>query len=127
MARGGPVKRGHCVSVRVTPEELAAWRARQEGSGRRELGAWVRAVVNETAGLARPDGRQVGDVPVVPEVNHDAYRVLVGAANNLNQLTRRFHAEGAAPAGLAAAVAAVREAARAVLGRDVQMGRRPAA
>jgi hypothetical protein len=111
------------VSVRVTPEELAVWRARQEGSGRKELGAWVRAVVNETAGVAGPDGRQVGDVVVVPEVNHLAYRVLVGAANNLNQLTRRFHAEGVAPGGLAAAVAAVTGAARVVLGRDRGVGR----
>jgi len=126
MARGGPVKRSHCVSVRVTPEELAVGRARQAGSGRRELGAWVRAVVNETAGLARPGGRQVGDVPVVPEVNHHAYRALVGAANNLNQLTRRFHSEGLAPPGLAAAIAAVAEAARAVLGRECRAGR-PAA
>jgi len=127
MVRGGSVKRSHCVSVRVTPEELAVWRARQVASGRRELGAWVRAVVNETAGLAGPGGRQVGDVPVVPEVNHAAYRALVGAANNLNQLTRRFHAEGAAPAGLTSAVVAVREAARAVLGRDVGAARRSAA
>ncbi len=127
MARGGPVKRTHCVSVRVTPEELAAWRARQEGSGRKELGAWVRAVVNETAGVVGRDGLQVGDVPVVPEVNHEAYRALVGAANNLNQLTRRFHAEGAAPLGLAAAVEAVTEAARAVLGREVGGRRQPAA
>jgi hypothetical protein len=43
MVRGGPVKRTRDVRVRLTPAERAS-------TGRRELGAWVRAVVNELLG-----------------------------------------------------------------------------
>lgn len=37
MARGGPVKRTHTVSVRLTPEERAAWDELRAAAGRREL------------------------------------------------------------------------------------------
>ena len=47
MARGGPVKRTHTVSVRLTPDERAAWDELRTAAGRRELGAWVRDVVND--------------------------------------------------------------------------------
>jgi len=121
MRGGGLVRRAHTVSVRVSEQELAAWRERQDASGRRELAAWVRAVVNEVAGLSGPDGRQLGDappVPAVPAVNVATHRVLVGAAANLNQLTRLAHARGvAAPAGVTEAVAVLTAAGRALLGR----------
>lgn len=123
MVRGGPVKRSHTVSVRLTPDELAAWRSRQGASGRRELGAWVRAVVNDAAGVATPGaggrGRRAGDVPVVPEVNRDAYRQLAAAASNLNQLARVANATGRpAQAGeLGGVVEELRQAAGAVMRR----------
>jgi len=106
MRGGGLVRRAHTVSVRVSEQEL---------------GAWVRAVVNEVAGLSGPDGRQLGDappVPAVPAVNVATHRVLVGAAANLNQLTRLAHARGVpAPAGVTEAVAVLTAAGRALLGR----------
>lgn len=120
MVRGGPVKRSHTVSVRLTPDELAAWRERQGASGRRELGAWVRAVVNDAAGVKAPGGgRRAGDVAVVPEVNRDAYRQLAAAASNLNQLARVANATGRpAQAGeLGGVVEELRQAAGAVMRR----------
>jgi len=120
MRGGGLVRRAHTVSVRVSEQELAAWRDRRDASGRRELGAWVRAVVNEVAGLSSPDGRALGDPPAVPAVNVATHRVLVGAAANLNQLTRLAHARGvAAPAGVTEAVAVLTAAGRALLGRGL--------
>ncbi|MFJ3638037.1 plasmid mobilization protein [Streptomyces sp. NPDC090112] len=114
MVRGIPgQRRTHCVSVRLTPEELENWRAGQAATGRKELGAWVRAVVTEAL-----TGRQgvPGDVPVVPLVNEAAYGQLVAAANNLNQLTRYAHQERELPAAIAAAVEEVGRAALAVRG-----------
>lgn len=122
MVRGTPgVKRNRTISVRVSETEWAAWDARREASGRREMGAWVRAVVLDAEGLGTVGvaGSRAGDVPVVPEVNEVAYAALVGAANNLNQLTRYSHQEEALAAGVAAAVAEVVAAARAVRGRRV--------
>ncbi|TXR51562.1 hypothetical protein FMM08_22420 [Quadrisphaera setariae] len=69
-----------------------------------------------TAGVA---GSRAGDVPVVPAVNAAAYEALVGAANNLNQLTRYSHQNEALAPGVGEAVAAVVAAARAVRGRRV--------
>ncbi len=115
MPRGGPGKSSHTVSVRLTPAELEAWRERQQRSGRRELGAWARAVINDAQGLT--DGRQAGDVPQIPEANHAAYRQLAGAAQNLNQVARALNAGHPAGAEVAQAAAAVRDAARAVTGR----------
>jgi len=126
MARGGLVKRTHTVSVRLTPDERASWDGLRVAAGRRELGAWVRDVVNDVAAGHRPAGAAGGQparaVPggprVVPEVNQDAYRQLVGVAANLNQVARRLNAGGELAGGeLAAVLVAVREAARAVQGR----------
>lgn len=65
---------------------------------------------------ARPPRRVAGDRPVVPEVNERAYAVLVGAANNLNQLTRFSHQIQALVPGIEAAMAEVVAASRAVRG-----------
>ncbi|MFC7968791.1 plasmid mobilization protein [Streptomyces cinereoruber] len=114
MVRGEPGRRRtHCVSVRVTPDELERWHAAREETGRRELGAWVRAVVTEamTGRAGVP-----GDVPVVPLVNAAAYGQLVQAANNLNQLTRYAHQERELPAAIRAAVEEIGRAALAVRG-----------
>ncbi|MET8298715.1 plasmid mobilization relaxosome protein MobC [Streptomyces sp. NPDC001668] len=114
MVRGIPgQKRSHCVSVRVTPEELETWRAAQAATGRRELGAWVRAVVTESL-TGRPG--VPGDVPTVPLVNAASYGQLVQAANNLNQLTRYAHQTGELHADIQAAIAEVGRAALAVRG-----------
>jgi hypothetical protein len=137
MARGGPVKRTHTVSVRLTPDERAGWDELRTAAGRRELGAWVRDVVNDVvAGAAEAAGdeagtREVTGVPrgtpvravpggprIVPEVNRDAYRQLVGVAGNLNQVARRLNAGGQLAEGeLSAVLVAVRAAARGVQGR----------
>ncbi|MFE5940905.1 hypothetical protein ACFQ69_37035, partial [Streptomyces sp. NPDC056470] len=59
MARGTPgSKRGHTVSVRLSDEERERWESARGESGRREMGAWVRAVVEDV--LA---DRTEGDVP----------------------------------------------------------------
>jgi hypothetical protein len=82
------------VRVRLTEAEHAAWTAAREKSGRRELGAWVRAVVSEVlTGTRAP--RRPGDLPFrrVPEVNVDVYRQLVAVASNVNQLARWCNTE----------------------------------
>ncbi|WP_411107775.1 plasmid mobilization protein [Streptomyces sp. cmx-4-9] len=106
-------KRTHCVSVRLTPQELERWRKAQAATGRRELGAWVRAVVTE-----RLTGRRgvPGDIPVVPEVNRQAFDQLAAAANNLNQLTRYSHEQRELHAAIQAAAEEVGRAALAVRG-----------
>lgn len=117
MVRGTPgVKRNRTISVRVSAAEFAEWEAHRAASGRAEMGAWVRAVVLDAVGMGGP-GSRAGDLPVVPEVNRAAFEVLMGASNNLNQLTRYSHQNEALAAGVAEAVAAVREAALAVRGR----------
>ena len=57
---------------------------------------------------------------VQPEVNRDTYRALVGAVNNLNQLTRLVHAGNAvcADAALREVLAAVRQVQRELCGAD---------
>lgn len=113
MVRGTPGEpRTHCVSVRLTPRELERWRQARDRTGRRELGAWVRAVVEQA--LGRPG--IPGDVPVVPLINHAAYGQLVQAANNLNQLTRYAHQNRELPAAILAAVEEIGNAALAVRG-----------
>ena len=47
VTRGGPVKRTKDVRVRLTPDEHALWEAARERSGRKELGAWVRATITD--------------------------------------------------------------------------------
>lgn len=113
MVRGTPgQKRKHCVSVRLTEEELERWHRARERTGRRELGAWVRAVVEQRLGRRGIPG----DVPTVPLVNAAAYGQLVQAANNLNQLTRYAHQAGHLPAAIEEAIAEVGRAALAVRG-----------
>jgi hypothetical protein len=113
MVRGTPgQKRRHCVSVRLTEEELERWHRAREKTGRRELGAWVRAVVEQRLGRKGIPG----DVPTVPLVNAAAYGQLVAAANNLNQLTRYTHERRELAAAIEAAVAEVGRAAMAVRG-----------
>lgn len=116
MVRGTPgVRRGRTVSTRLSEAEWGVWDAARAGSGRAEMGAWVRAVVDEAIG-AHPAGHRPGDVPRVPEVNAAAYGVLVGAAANLNQLTRYAHADRQLVEGLEEAIGAVVAAAFAVRG-----------
>jgi hypothetical protein len=119
MVRGGPVRRTRDVRVRLTPAEHAAWTAARETTGRRELGAWVRTVVNDL--LQATPGRPT---PAVDHDHHlvDAYQQLLRAGNNLNQLARwantehRYPAErqaAAAYADVRAALAEIRAALRA--------------
>lgn len=131
MARGGPVKRTHTVSVRLTPDERLVWDQARERTGRKELGAWVRDVVTETLdvsdrGAGQKGGpertktptRVPGGARVVPEVNQDAYRQLVGVAGNLNQIARKLNAGGGLSlTELSQALEEVQLAARAVQGR----------
>jgi len=125
MARGGPVKRTHTVSVRLTPDERAAWDRVRAAAGRRELGAWVRDVVDEAiadhgpagAGEASTSGRVPGGPRALPAADRDARRQLAGMANNLNQIARQLNAVGAGAVLLdevAAALVEVAAAARAV-------------
>ena len=122
--RGGPVKRTRTVSVRLTPAEWEAWEERRARSGQREMGAWVRVVVTDAADVRLAGGRAPGEPRVVPEVNQDAYRQLVGAAANLNQIARRLNASGelerAGLPSVAVVLDELRSAARAVQGRDVK-------
>lgn len=114
--RGTPgVRRGRTVSTRLSEAEWGVWDAARAWSGRAEMGAWVRAVVDEVIGVF-PAGGRPGDVPRVPEVNAQAYAVLTGAAHNLNQLTRYAHADGQLSAGIEEAIGAVVAAAFAVRG-----------
>lgn len=126
MTRGGAEKRTHDVRVRLTPTEYARWSAARERSGRKELGAWARATINEVL-TGRRDRRRPGDLPrvTVPEVNHEVYAQLCGVANNLNQLARWCNTEQRAAEAdeLVRLVAAVELAARAVRGTR---GPRPA-
>lgn len=114
--RGTPgVRRDHTVSTRLSEAEWGVWDAARAGSGRAEMGAWVRAVVDEVIGRY-PAGHRPGDVPRVPEVNAEAYAALTGAAANLNQLTRYAHHDRQLTAGIEEAIDAVVAAAFAVRG-----------
>lgn len=94
VTRGGPEKRVRDVRVRLTEAEYAVWDAARAKSGRREMGAWVRAVVSEVVAGARSP-RRPGDLAyrIVPAVNVDAYRQLVAVASNVNQLARWCNTE----------------------------------
>jgi len=102
--------------MNVSEAEWAQWEALRVASGRKEMGAWARAVILDALGMGGP-GSRVGDLPVVPEVNRAAYDALMGATNNLNQLTRYSHQSEALAPGVLEAVAVVKEAALAVRGR----------
>ena len=127
MTRGGPVKRTHTVSVRLTPDERAAWDRVRSAAARRELGAWVRDVVNDVvaghgpagagAGAASTSWRVPGGPRALPAADRDARRQLAGVANNLNQIARQLNAVGAGGVlvdEVAAALVEVAAAARAV-------------
>lgn len=89
--------RTHCVSVRLSPSELAEL-DRQRGPHQR--GAWLRLAWQRALPPAPP-----------PELNRRAWAELARAAANLNQLAH--HLNGLAVAGAeatAADVAAVAEA-----------------
>ncbi|MQS16439.1 plasmid mobilization relaxosome protein MobC [Streptomyces kaniharaensis] len=101
--------------MRLAPQELERWRAAQQKTSRKELGAWVRAVVEEA--LNGHPGVP-GDVAQVPEVNHAAYLTLAQAANNLNQLTRYTHQESQLHHDIQAAIEAVGNAALAIRGLE---------
>ncbi|WP_159401230.1 MobC family plasmid mobilization relaxosome protein [Streptomyces sp. NRRL B-24484] len=102
--------------MRLSDAERVQWEAARDATGRKETGAWVRAVVTEA--LTGHPGLP-GEPPMVPEVNHAAYLALAGVGNNLNQLTRAVHS-GGLPADLLprleAAIEAVGNAALAVRG-----------
>lgn len=117
MTRGTPgIRRTRRISMRVSDAEWAQWEELRAASGRAEMGAWARAVVLDALGMGGP-GSRVGDLPVVPEVNAAAFAALMGAVNNLNQLTRYSHQNESLAPGVVEAVAAVQEAALVVLGR----------
>ncbi|MFD6015030.1 hypothetical protein ACFWHA_35725 [Streptomyces rochei] len=119
MARGTPgSKRGHTVSVRLSDEERERWESARGESGRREMGAWVRAVVEDV--LA---DRTEGDVPgaekgpaPLPPINQDAHDELCRIGANLNQLVRYTHQDGQLHAAVEAALFEVGNAALAVRG-----------
>lgn len=119
MSRGGAVRRTRTVSTRLTPAEWDQWERRRKASGRKEMGAWVRAVVAQAEGLPVPPDHRMGPVVMVPEVNKDVHRQLAGAAANLNQIAIKLNlGEKAAPT-LAAVIAELRAAAMAVQGKPV--------
>lgn len=95
LVRGNPEnKRTHCVSVRLNADELQRWQKARGGTERKELGAWVRAVVEES--LQGHPGVP-GDVPRVPEANETAYTQLVEAAGQLRELVRLARDTGGLP------------------------------
>jgi len=120
MVRGTPgSKRGHTVSVRLNDEEKVRWEKARAASGRREMGAWVRAVVEDV--LADVDGE--GQVPgterrpaPLDPVSQAAYDELVRIGANLNQLVRYSHQDGAVHPAIEAALFEVGNAALALRG-----------
>ncbi|MFE3776133.1 plasmid mobilization relaxosome protein MobC [Streptomyces sp. NPDC059122] len=119
MVRGTPGKRReNTVSVRLNDEEQARWKAGMAAAGRREMGAWVRQVVEEVL-AARGDGPPAGaerrPAPLDP-VSQAAYDELVRIGNNLNQLTRYTHQDAALHRGLEAVLFEVGNAALALRG-----------
>ncbi|MFZ3500667.1 hypothetical protein ACODT5_46920 [Streptomyces sp. 5.8] len=97
MARGTPgTKRGHTVSVRLNDEERERWDEARVESGRRELGAWVRAVVEDRlaeVGGDQPPGTERRPAEL-PPVSQAAYDELCRIGANLNQLVRYSHQDG---------------------------------
>jgi mobilization protein MobC len=125
VVRGGPVRRTRDARVRLTTAEHTAWTAARDRSGRRELGAWVRATVNGLLDL--PPGDRPGYTPPSAQlVDAAVYAALVRAGNNLNQLARWANSERRYPdqvraaavyRDVAAAVAEIRTAIAAAAAR----------
>ncbi|RSS50086.1 plasmid mobilization relaxosome protein MobC [Streptomyces sp. WAC01280] len=119
MARGTPgSKRAHTVSVRLNDGERERWDEARVASGRRELGAWVRAVVEDVL-----DGQVDGETPgaerepaPLDPVTQAAYDELVRIGANLNQLVRYSHQDGALHPAVEAALFEVGNAALALRG-----------
>ena len=119
MVRGTPgSKRGHTVSVRLNDEEKRRWDEARAESGRRKLGAWVRAVVEDVLddvdGQAVP-GAERRPAPLDP-VTQAAYDELCRIGANLNQLVRYSHQDGHLHHAIEAALFEVGNAALALRG-----------
>ncbi|MEE1784170.1 MobC family plasmid mobilization relaxosome protein [Streptomyces sp. SP17BM10] len=103
----------HTVNLSDAEEEL--WQEAFAATGRKEFGAWIRAAVNDA--LGQPG---LGEVPMVPEVNHAVFVQLAAIGNNLNQIAFQANTAGGVPAELharlAAAIEAVGDAALVVRG-----------
>jgi hypothetical protein len=120
-ARGGRLtaagKREYTVSVRLSDGEREQWEAARDATGRKETGAWVRAVVTEA--LTGHPGLP-GEPPRVPEVNHGVFLALAAIGNNLNQIAYLSNVSGSVPpdlhSRLVAAIEAVGDAALVVRG-----------
>ncbi len=97
MVRGGPIRRTRDVRVRLTPDEHAAWIAARDHTGRRELGAWVRAVINEILTLPRGD-RPGRPIPREQPLDVALYSELIRVANDIQQLARWASQERRYPA-----------------------------
>lgn len=97
MARGTPgSKRQHTVSVRLNDAERQRWDEARVESGRKELGAWVRAVVEDRladVGNGQPPGAERRSAELAP-VSQAAYEELCRIGQNVNQLTRYSHQDG---------------------------------
>ncbi|MFB9594028.1 hypothetical protein [Streptomyces racemochromogenes] len=120
MVRGTPgAKREHTVSVRLSEEERKRWAAARAESGRREMGAWVRAVVEER--LAGEAGGAPGAAgpppgPELDPVSEAAYAELCRIGANVNQLVRYSHQDGAIHPAIEAALYELGAAAAALRG-----------
>ncbi|MFJ4843704.1 hypothetical protein [Streptomyces sp. NPDC088746] len=121
MARGTPgSKREHTVSVRLNEAERIRWDAARQESGRRELGAWVRAVVEDVLadqGDGGALGAERGPAPLAP-INQDTYDELCRIGANLNQLVRYTHQDGHLHPAVEAALFEVGNAALFLRGID---------
>lgn len=81
MKRGRPkldvtTKRQHCVSCRLSPDELTELDKRR---GKKQRGAWLR-----DSALGR-------DSAFVPEFNRQAYQELARAASNLHHVAKNLN------------------------------------
>ncbi|MEU5138087.1 hypothetical protein [Streptomyces californicus] len=106
------------MSVRVSDVERERWEAARAESGRKEMGAWVRAVVEDVlADRAEGDvpGAEKGPAPL-PPITQAAYDELCRIGANLNQLVRYTHMDGRLHPAIEAALFEVGNAALAVRG-----------